>query len=743
MTAFLQDQQEKLARWHALLETITEDRVTLICDSRFHKAAWYFDNQDAEQIEAAFTLEYLCLKDICRSDAAAERVLEWMQSNPQYTRPLFHTLSQAEQAPDQEPMATYATIFDKGYALVEQSVTWAQKLKQAESGRLPDVATLSDDIQKKAAAVGDTLSPAVATGLARALQPLYDVIETHTLPPLDDLFRDLPYFFKGQMLDAINAGEAEFKVASAGELATFRDNLLRLMAMSERLTDLSRQHEVVKSQQGHRSAEARRLVEEFKATREEHRVLGEHVAAALSPVEEVDAGFRLEPAVTGRAGLTLLLPSARQQALGETMASFRAGRMPNIRANLMGDGLGVLVAVVQAGNLYSVLEQTFSGTNQGTSWRPLVESLAATSSAGFAAAQGIQDTLLTARAQALANAWQRGALKAVHIRLGMLHLGLGVISYFAGTVSGAVSTYKHGSEWIDAVKSGNGVAASGAALGMVGSGGLTVTQGYGFTQTFRSAVQVVQATRGEERALAWATTGTRLSSLFARLNLFGLAFTVFELAGTWLYNHYNLSERDKWLLSTPWSADSDRNQNLPLAAYEERLAALGEAVSMTPVDGSKDGDNSNKVALNLSALPRTALVRNLGLRTPEPRRLSVSAWRVQPARAGMFKRAPETWERCSADIIASMTIPDDTDHLQLRFTVPEAEKTRYGLLTRDLVVMVRLETRQPDNTYRQRDYLLRLMPDGAFPVTPSDESPAGAPIWRPIHQPLTALDLYV
>ncbi|WP_207389365.1 hypothetical protein, partial [Marinobacter halodurans] len=99
-------------------------------------------------------------------------------------------------------------------------------------------------------------------------------------------------------------------------------------------------------------------------------------------------------------------------------------------------------------------------------------------------------------------------------------------------------------------------------------------------------------------------------------------------------------------------------------------------------------------------------------------------------------------ERCATDVIGSMTIPEDEDHLQLRFTVPEAEKTRYGLMTRDLVVMVRLETRQPDNAYQPRDYLLRLTPDSAFPVTPSDESPGDDPLWRPIHQPLTALDLY-
>lgn len=741
MAAFLKIQREKLARWHALLQKITDDRTTLLCDSRFHKAAWYFDNQDEAQVEAAFTLEYVCLKDICRSDSAAEHIDTWMQANPQYSRPLFHTLSLAEQAPDQEPSVTYATIFEKGYSLVQKSVAWAQALKRAESGKLPDLNGLSEDIQLKAAAAGDTLSPAVSIGLARALQPLYEASASGSLPSLDDIFRDLPYFFKGRMLDAINAGEAQFRIDSRDALATFRGNLQRLMALNDKLSELSKEHDIAKIRHGHRSAEAKSVINKFKATREEHRKLGRQVAAGLSPVEETHYGLKLEPADTGRAGLTLILSPEKNRDLSKAMTAARSGQKPAIHVNMVGDGLSVLVAITQAVNLYNSFTEALFGNRKSSSWRPVLESFAATSSAGFLAAQGIADTLLTARASSLVKSWQLGALKAVHIRLGRLHVGLGIVGYFAGTFSYAMSTYKHRVEWSDAMKQGNSVAGTGAAMSLAGSSGMTATNAYGTYRTIDSLAKVISATGSEARSLAWATAGTRLSSLFARLNVLGLAFTVLELAGTWIYNHYNLSERDKWLLSTPWTTDPDKNRDASLAEYEAALAGLSEPVNIISA-GEETNKPSKSVILNMQGWPQNALVRSLGLSNDQPYRLSISAWQVQPAKSGMFIRAPETWLPCAHDIIESLTVLSNETYLQLQFTVPESVETRRGLKTKQLALMVRMETRQPDGQYRTDDYLLKLSPDSAFPVTPADEMPKDDPIWRPIQQPLPALELY-
>ncbi|MEB0080286.1 hypothetical protein QN386_24800, partial [Pseudomonas sp. CCI3.2] len=92
MDAFLKEQRPKLAHWNALLERITEDRLEMLVQGRFHRAAWYFDARDSEQIDQAFIAQYACLKDIGRSDTALEKVLEWLDDAPHQSRPLFYTL---------------------------------------------------------------------------------------------------------------------------------------------------------------------------------------------------------------------------------------------------------------------------------------------------------------------------------------------------------------------------------------------------------------------------------------------------------------------------------------------------------------------------------------------------------------------------------------------------------------------------------------------------------------------------
>ncbi|MCL1487606.1 MAG: hypothetical protein MH186_06690 [Marinobacter sp.] len=74
-----------------------------------------------------------------------------------------------------------------------------------------------------------------------------------------------------------------------------------------------------------------------------------------------------------------------------------------------------------------------------------------------------------------------------------------------------------------------------------------------------------------------------LSGLFARLNVAGLVFTVFELGGTWLYNRYNLSERDRWLQTTPWSLESELVHDSSLEAYAEAFARIGDSVTLDEV----------------------------------------------------------------------------------------------------------------------------------------------------------------
>lgn len=742
MDQFMAGQRAKLARWQMLLTAITDDRVQLLTNSRYQKATWYFDPEDEAQLEAALDLEYACIKDICRSDEASEGVLEWLNTHPQYSRPLFQTLPKNDRSADGELAKTYAIVGNAGYGVVTRAANWAQKISAAEKGKLPDFTDYSKLIQQKAGAVGDTFAPAIALAKGRAIAKLYEAIGSQTLPELDDLFRDLPYFFKRSMLDAIEQGKAEFRVASKDELATFRNNLTKMLQLDQQMKQLQNDHDVAKSTHGHRSEKAQRLVAEFKATREKHRKVGKQVAAALSPVEEIDTGLKLETAVTGRAGLTLVSPALDQQELGRLVGHFRQGLASAPRVNLMGDGLGVLVFGVQLVNFGTALGELFSSENKQKFLQDnltyLFESFWATSAAGFLAAQGIMDTAHGARAQVLASAWQRSAMTGVHVQMGKLHVGLGIFAYGAGAVSAVLSAGKHRENWLRAVQTGNAEAQTGAVMGMIGSGGLAITNTYGFGRTLSMALAVRRASKGIARAEAWAIAGRTLSSLFARLNVAGLVFTVFELGGTWLYNRHNLSERDRWLQTTPWSLESERVHDSSLEDYAEAFARLGDSVTLDEVPAEDEGPS--RFQLSCHHLPPDSLTESSEGKSPY--RVLIAVWRIQPGERGMFSLHPETWVPCTGAIIASMEQPADIDHLQLTFRPPTHEKTRYGTLTSELCVMVKLETLQADGAYASSVYMLKATPDSRYPLVPIQEAPKAEINWRQLRQPLIVMDSF-
>ncbi|WP_372973053.1 toxin VasX [Marinobacter sp.] len=731
MDRFMEAQREKLARWQAQLDVITEDRVDMLCSGRLHRATWYFDGDDPGQVEDALDLQYACLKDICRADTAAEEILAWLESNPQFTHPLFQTIPLQDQSPDGDLSKTYATLASTGYGVVTGSASWIDRIRQVESGRLPQLEQLSELIQQKAEAIGDVLSPAVSIGMARSLQKLYEGIESRSVPELDDLFRDLPFFFKKRMLRAIEAGKAEFSFASEAELETFREDVRRMLALNERMATLSRERRRLKATHGHQSEEAQQKLAEFKQAREEHRNLGKRVAAGLSPVEESDPAIRIEDGAPGRATLAVVAPAAAQEEVGRLVAHFRQGLGAAPKVNLVGDGLGWLVFAAQVVNFWQILGELNAAPEQrkglGTA---LTVSITATIGAGFLAYQGLMDTVYGARAKQLAGAWQRSAVKTVHIRMGRLHVGLGIAAYGAGFVTSAMAFVDHRSRWQEAVRRGNSDAQVGAVMGMVGSGGLTATSAFGFARTLQMGLAAREAKKGAARATAWASAGRSLSGLFLRLNLAGLIFTIFELAGTWVYNRYNLNERDQWLQSTPWGRDSELREDRSLEEYQAALARLGDSITLTSSGGNWQ--------LNLHSVPAGSLVAALG--EVPPHRVHLAAWCIQPDHASMFQRAPETWVPVTDEVMFSLSQNEDEGFAQLELDPPEHRKTRYRHMTREWALMVKQETRSPEGDTTGTVWMLKVSSSSDFPVTPVQEAPEGDVVWREVTYPLIGSD---
>jgi hypothetical protein len=574
MDSALFQHRDDLGRWNRLLERITADRTMLVGAGRFHRSAWYYDAQDQQQLHQAFTTEYACLKDICRSDHASEILLGYLEKHPELTRPLFYTLPlrlQPEQA------AQYATLFNAGMGVFNNLPHWLGELQKIEQPHLPALDDLPEHTRAVADAAQHSLSPALNLGLSRALEG-FD-LSGEKIPDLDELFRRLPKALSGRILDAAKTTGVTFTVASPAEHAALQTNLKELLRERDYLKTLTRERSQIthnKNRQGHKTPRAVELQGEIVRVRGQLTQLEGRLAGALSPIAELpDQSARLYGATPARAGVTLVFPPAQQLEVRSLLKDIRLGvsSVPNAKL-IRSEGMGLLVFVVQGVNLVSVIRELTNQSRNKRAWMPFANALAATGAAGFTAAQSLSDTALKARSAALVAGLQHHALQNVHVQMGKMHVGLGFFTYLFGFASSMVSLINHHQNWQQATRSGNAAAQNSAVLASAGATGMTTVNAYGLSHTGRAAFNVLVAKNSAARTAAWAAAGTRLSTVFFRFNLAGALFTVLELGGTWLYNRYNLSAHDKWLKTTPWSLDTDERGDHTLDEYQSYLAYL-------------------------------------------------------------------------------------------------------------------------------------------------------------------------
>ena len=572
MDEVLNSHRDNLGRWNRLLERITADRAQLLCAGRFHRSAWYFDGQ--LQIDQALASEYACLKDIGRSDAANEQMLDYLEQHPQLTRPLFYTLPlrlQTEQA------GQYSTLFNAGMAMFNDLPDWLAKLQSIEQPQLPALDDLPAHSRVLADAVQDTYSPALNLGLSRALEG-FD-LAGEKIPDLDELFQRLPKALRLRVFDAARTSGVTFTVSTPAEQAALQATIKEVLRERDYLKTLNRERNQLthnKNRQGHKTARAVELQQEIVRVRTQLALFEGRLAAALSPIDELpDRSARLYGATPAKAGLTVVFPPAQHGELRGLLENIRAGVAGVSKASLVRtEGMGLLVVLVQVVNLVGAYREVMKQTRDRKKRAEFSAALAATGAAGFTAAQGLADTALKSRSASLVGSLQLEALQHVRVQVGKLHVGLGLFTYgFGLKVSAANFDDKH-HNWQQAVRSGDRLASKAAALGTFGAGGMTFINAYGLGQTLYAGYTVLAAKNASGRITAWAAAGTRLSSVFFRFNLAGALFTVLEFIGTWLFNRYNLSAHDKWLKITPWSRDEEMRGDHSLDDYQNYLAFL-------------------------------------------------------------------------------------------------------------------------------------------------------------------------
>ncbi|MDI3275831.1 toxin VasX [Pseudomonas sp. AL03] len=568
-----------LGRWNRLLERITADRTMLVCAGRYHRSAWYYDAHEPRQLAEVFAAEYACIKDICRSDHASEEMLGYLEKHPELTRSAFYTLPLRVRP---ELLVQYSVLSNAGTGLFSKLPHWLETLRKIEQPHLPALDDLPEHTRAMADAVQHSYSPALNLGLSRALEG-FD-LTAEKVPDLDELFRHLPKALPARILDAAKSTGVTFTVATPAEYTALQTNLKELLRERDYLKTLTRERNQLthnKNRQGHKTPRAVELQTEIVRVRAQLTQLEGRLAGALSPIAELpDQSVRTYGATPARAGVTVVFPPAQQQEVRSLLKNIRLGVQSVPKADLIkSEGVGLLVFLAQTVNLVVVYREMMSQTKDEKKRAAFFAALAATGAAGFTAAQSLADTALKARSDKLVWAAQHHALESVHVQMGKMHVGLGFFTYLFGFGASVISLNTQQQNWQQATRSGNRAAQGSAALGTVGAAGMTAVNTYGLSHTVHATFKVLTARNAAARTAAWAAAGTRLSTVFFRVNLAGFLFTVLELGGTWLFNRYNISARDKWFKTTPRSLDTDERGNYTLDECQRYLGDLLHAPS--------------------------------------------------------------------------------------------------------------------------------------------------------------------
>lgn len=727
MDEALNRHRDDLGRWNRLLDRITADRTQLLCAGHYHRSAWYYDAQVPAQLGQAFTAEYACLKDLCRSDAAAELLLGYLEEHPELTRPLFYTLPLRLQS---EQVGQYSTLFNAGMAMFNNLPEWLAKLRKIEQPQLPALDDLPDPTRAVAEAVQHSYSPALNLGLNRVLEG-FD-LAAEKIPDLDELFQRLPKGLKLRLFDAAKTSGVTFTVASPAEQAALQREIKDLLSERDYLKTLSRERNQLtrnKNRQGHKTPRAVELQHEIVRVRAQLALIEGRLAKALSPITELpDESARLYGATPARAGVTVMFPPAQQQELRSLLGNIRSGLGGVSTGSLVKtEGMGLVVVLVQVVNLVGAVREAFSQTRDKRKLTSLINPVLATSAAGFTAAQSLSDTALRARSATLVSGLQHHALQNVLVQMGKLHVGLGFLTYFSGFVSSMSSLHTQQKNWEQATRSGNRPAQGAAALATLGAGGMVTINAYGLSNTVHATFNVLTAPNSAARKAAWAAAGTRLSTVFFRFNLAGALFTVLELSGAWLFNRYNLSAHDKWLKTTPWSRDAEMRGDHSLDEHQRYLAFLIHApyaqLGPNPYDSwLKNLLFKAKLSDIHLVLPRVTLENLLPPFGGKPtHRLGIGAHRISmPLHS---QGAPqERREVISDEVVSSLRIVKSTpEGLVLCLRYPVNPGSEYTPAKETLELAVCIQTLNAKGEWASRTSVIHIDPrgEGHFSVVAS------------------------
>jgi hypothetical protein len=588
MEAFLKQQRTQLSRWNKRLDSITNDRNKLFCDSRFYRAAWYFDPNFSNQLEGALETEYSCLKDICRTQKVTEAVADFIEKLPGFGLPTFFTLSHTDQSDMQAKLSSIVKS-SRDMRMWQKDLGGAKQLSTDLNGILSQHLHPSTNLSIDGITLdqlrNSIYEPAKQLRLANAMEEGMQALRNGQQVDPNKILRKIPGAAWLNIHQAFGNGGVTLEFASPAQLRMFESDLEKLIDLRKQMSSMKNQiRQTLANERRGRAPKGshRALVSQRKNLQQMLAPLEVRVAQAYSPVGEGPS----------KAGIKLKGLSSTQLKEFENMVEDHRLKRPfkglssEIFQSRGADLLATAVAVMQIRNFAVVSselfrKETLTNADKNSFWNALFSM----SGGVLAASQGISVTSLSVSMKNYASVTGKLGVTA---RLGYLTGYLGFFAYASGATASAVSLLGEGGsydKWVEAVRDGNGAKIAGAGLVMAGDSGQVGMNSWAAARTSQMLYKVYSNT-SNARAVAWLTVGGRLVSVAARANLIGLALTVIQLGGEFLYNKNNLSKLDKWLRQSPWGVNNANKSLLDERLDLAEVTASPQA-SLQKIDGKQ------------------------------------------------------------------------------------------------------------------------------------------------------------
>ncbi|MCD5974310.1 toxin VasX [Pseudomonas quasicaspiana] len=568
MQRFMLKQQTLLSHWHGQLKRVRADRLKMIIEGHFHRAAWYYDFRQSEQIQHRLEREFNCVAAICDDEASVQKLHDYLEKNPLVQIPGLDTLNLADQTDVQKKLADLSNFSIKlsdAPAVVRDMDLLANQFNSLMRQRLPNFDNLNTQFTGLRSLLGNAYDPARQMKMAHQFDLIRrDFQSSGSIDP-NNFIRNIGSVARLRLLSAYASSGLQLRIASTSEYDQFDRDRRSALTLRDEMKELYKE---------------RREMLRYKTNDADplgsRKRINEHIGALqyqLAPIEE-----RLSLALTpgGGAGkFGLALGNMDPQLLEEmqrTVSDYRrTGTFKEPIRGLLtskGDQIAAVLFLIQTIKFIEVYSKISSKEDLG--WRDLIDLTDAgitMSSAGFAAIQGISINVLQAHISQRYSA--SGKLDTLS-RLGKWSAFTGLGAFGFGVAAASADFGKHTKQWSNALAEGDGKKLATTSLQMSGDIVLVGTNGWALKHT-ASITRRIMREPAKLRALSWAQQSSSLVGIAARANLIGIAATGLQLSGEALYNYFNLDSLKKWVRGSIWGRE---NLGLSLDESWGKLAGI-------------------------------------------------------------------------------------------------------------------------------------------------------------------------